>query len=260
MKLNLLAGAALVALATATGAFAQEAEGWYGAVDLGYNTKSDYDARNAPVAQGTGLSPTYVFKTSTEDDWAGFARLGYRYSPKWRVEFEGGYRPGDVDSVRGTPGIGMTPGLTGVTGSFDQTTFITNLIYDFIPESKFHPFVGVGIGLDRVKADYSGKAATYNANFKITGEDTVAAYQALAGFAWALSDRLNLDLTYRYLTTEEVNLKYNVAATTTYTPNFFGPANNGFSGKFNNQTVTVGLRWALGTPTPPPAPVVDTPP
>ena len=46
MKLHLLAGAAIAALAVvATGAAAEQAPGWYGALDLGYNSLSKYKAR-----------------------------------------------------------------------------------------------------------------------------------------------------------------------------------------------------------------------
>ena len=46
MKIKLLAGAALAALAMATASVAS-AEGLYGAVDLGYNLKSNFKNRSA---------------------------------------------------------------------------------------------------------------------------------------------------------------------------------------------------------------------
>ena len=100
MKLNLLAGVALAAMAVATAAAAEQPTGWYGAIDAGYNSMDGWKARS------TGNMPDggpFVYDVSTKEDWAGFARLGYRYSPNWRVEFEGGYRPGDVDSAIGFP-------------------------------------------------------------------------------------------------------------------------------------------------------------
>jgi OOP family OmpA-OmpF porin len=98
MKHILLASAALAAMAVAGSAAAEQANGWYGAVDLGYNWKSDYKGRSQGAMPDGGA---YVYDVATDDDWAGFARLGYRYSPNWRVEFEGGYRPGDISSARG---------------------------------------------------------------------------------------------------------------------------------------------------------------
>ena len=169
MKLHLLAGAAIAALAVvATGAAAEQAPGWYGALDLGYNSLSKYKARSTGNMVDGG---PYVYDVTTDDDWAGFARLGYRYTPNWRVEFEGGYRPGDINGAHGFPrtypteaGLKDTALCTvGVIrtandpcgspgGKFDQTTFMVNVYYDIMPESSFHPFIGAGVGRDHVKA------------------------------------------------------------------------------------------------------------
>ena len=230
MKLNLLAGAALAALAVATGASAEQANGWYGALDAGLNSMGDYKARSANNMVDGG---PFVYDISTEDTWAGFARLGYRYSPNWRVEFEGGYRPGDVDTAIGFPRT--YPGLAGTRdtalctptvirtastecggpeGSLTQTSLFVNLIYDILPESTFHPFVGVGVGLNQVKAKMIGQYSTNPAgrvdHLTIEGTDTVPAVQLLAGLAWELSERLSLDLTYRYVGTEKATFESGV--------------------------------------------------
>jgi opacity protein-like surface antigen len=161
MKLNLLAGVALAAMAVATGAAAEQPTGWYGAVDLGANQMGDYKAHSTFSAMPDG--GRWAYNIGTEDSWAGFARLGYRYSPNWRVEFEGGYRPGDVDTAVGfqrvyTAGVNQppldtalcTPGLIrtastpcgGPSGSLTRTDLMVNLYYDILPDSTFHPFIG----------------------------------------------------------------------------------------------------------------------
>ena len=268
MKLNLLAGVALAAMAAATGAYAEQAQGWYGAVDAGYNTMGAWKAKS------TGNMPDgspFAYDVSTENTWAGFARLGYRYSPSWRVEFEGGYRPGDVDTAIGFKrNYGALSGNTAVDtalctpvkvrasgdacggpdGSLTQSTFMVNLYYDILPESTFHPFVGVGAGLDHIKAKMIGQYSTNPAgvpeHLSIVGDDTVAAYQLLAGMAWELSDRLSLDVTYRYLSAEKATVN-SISSTAAWTP-------GDFSGKLNDQTLSVGLRWAFAAPPPPPPP------
>ena len=288
MKLNLLAGAALAALAVAaTGAAAEQTNGWYGAVDLGYNSTGDYKAKSTGLMADGGA---YSYDVSTKDQWAGFARLGYRYSPNWRVEFEGGYRPGDITGAKGfardyptesglkdtalcTVGVIRTAASPcgSPKGSFDQTSFMVNLYYDIMPDSTIHPFIGAGVGLDHVKAKMIGQLSTSPstgvADLSMTGTDTVPAYQFLAGLAWALSDRLSLDLTYRYLGAEKAKFDGIVAPLSAHdmTP---GLADTGtgwqqpgeFSGKFNDQTVSVGLRWAFGSEAPPPPPPVEAPP
>ena len=100
MKLKLLAGAALAALFAATGASAQDT-GWYGALDLGWHSPQSIDAKgsNPGVSTVAPLSFPYNWSFEPSDSWAGFARVGYKVSPHWRVELEGGYRPGDLNSV-----------------------------------------------------------------------------------------------------------------------------------------------------------------
>lgn len=115
MKLNLLAGAALVAVFAASGVSAQET-GWYGAVDLGYHWPQ------AIKTQSNQTLPDGEFahwSWKSEKDWTGFVRLGYQFNPHVRAEVEGGYRPGDLLSARGpavrhpiglcTPGVTRTP-------------------------------------------------------------------------------------------------------------------------------------------------------
>ena len=74
--------------------------------------------------------------------------------------------------------------------------------------------------------------------------------------AWAISDRANIDLTYRYLTGDAE------FATTSSNAAF---SQGVFEGDYDNShTVTLGLRYAFGpeemAPPPPPPPVVAPPP
>ena len=85
MKFKLLAGAALAAVFAATGASAQV--GWYGAVDLGYHWPDGIQGTSSNnAANGT----PYVWDFNQEDDWAGFARLGYQLTDhltsSWRLK------------------------------------------------------------------------------------------------------------------------------------------------------------------------------
>ena len=77
MKCKLLAGAALAAVFSATGAAAQV--GWYGAVDLGYHW---------PETTSFDTSAGRNIDVKIQDDWAGFARLGYQLN-KFRTDAEG---------------------------------------------------------------------------------------------------------------------------------------------------------------------------
>ena len=87
---------------------------------------------------------------------------------------------------------------------------MANVIYDILPESPINPFVGLGFGINRLNFDVAGQFATVPGaittanpaiqNLTIDNDsDGVVAYQALAGLAWQATDRLDVDLTYRYL-------------------------------------------------------------
>ena len=93
MKFKLLAGAAMAAVFAATGASAQV--GWYGAVDLGYHWPDGIETHSSEQSPPTASPYTWDF--NQEDDWAGFARLGYQLTDHWRVELEVGYRAGDIE-------------------------------------------------------------------------------------------------------------------------------------------------------------------
>jgi opacity protein-like surface antigen len=162
MKIKLLAGAALAAVAIASGASAREV-GWYGAVDAGYHWPMGIDGTSSNNAAN---GKPYDWTISQAEDWVGFARLGYQVSSHWRVELEGGYRPGEVDSVRGgasnailglcAPGVvrtTATPNCGSPVGDLKSITGMGNVIYDILPDSVLNPFIGAGIGINNVKAD-----------------------------------------------------------------------------------------------------------
>ena len=169
MKFKLLAGAAFAAVCVASGASAQET-GWYGAIDLGYHVPESIDTYSASGQTGTSSGPSNNASTlatywdwTVENDWAGFVRLGYQFTPNWRVEAEGGYRAGDLGVVRGIgtatrqqpyglckPGVGAVTSSAACgspDGSIDSWTVMANVLYDFAPDAWLNPFVGAGIGL-----------------------------------------------------------------------------------------------------------------
>ncbi len=250
MKLKLLASVAAAGL-FAAGAASAEPDGWYGAVDAGYHF---FDDINTEAANGAN------WNWEVNDGWAAFGRFGYRFNPNWRVELEGGYRSGDIGTVRavsGNQGLCNTTPLTGPCyspeGEITSTTLMANVIYDFGYSAwGVRPFVGLGVGANRVDTEAKGRLrATPAVSFATDDSSTKFAAQAIAGLAWAVTDRANIDLTYRYLTGDA-----------SFGTNSFGPGAVQFgemSGDYDqSHTVTLGLRYAFGAepaapPPPPPA-------
>ena len=262
MKLKLLAGVALASLFTA-GTASAEPNGWYGAIDAGYNFWSD-DVEAISASLPTTAPPLAI---EVQDDWAGFARLGYRFTPNWRVELEGGYRAGDIGQVsaqaNGLPAVCNISPTTGPCatpdGEHTAATLMANVIYDFGNEDwGFRPFIGLGAGVARVNTQLEGTfAAARGVGVGADDSSTNLAAQALAGVAVRLGDRANLDLTYRYLA---ANMAFETFTSTAAT------AIGDYEGRYEGvHTVTLGLRYAFGAdepayvPPPAPAPLPPAP-
>ncbi|WP_125256087.1 OmpA family protein [Brevundimonas fluminis] len=250
-----LASGAAAAMALSAGAASADPLGWYGAIDAGWH-KADASAWDF---DGTGSE--YEFELA--EDWAAFGRLGYRFDQNWRVELEGGYRGADIETVDKLGG-GLPTGICqpspagaceGPDGTIDAATLMVNVIYDFGDDSwGIRPFVGLGAGVARINTDFIGTQEGQR-GFTIAADDSSAklAAQALAGVSMALGERLDLDLTYRYLMTD---FEFDSIAS--------GPVNFGnFEGPYEDHSLTLGLRWAFGAEpvvVPPPLPPVVPPP
>jgi OmpA-OmpF porin, OOP family len=261
MKVKLLAGVAMAGLFTA-GVANAEPNGWYGAIDAGYHTIGEIET----ISQGTG--PQFDF--DVEDDWAGFARLGYRFDQNWRVELEGGYRSNDIEAIS-NPNAGIPTGICQVgtpagpcgvpDGEISATTLMMNVIYDFGSEGQaLRPFIGLGAGVNRVNTEVLGTlGGNRTVGFGADDSSTELAAQFIGGLAFAISDRAHLDLTYRYLMS---NMEFDSFTST-------AAANPGpFQGRYDDShTLTLGLRYAFGAdepaymppPPPPPPPAAPAP-
>src|SRR5690606_25168038 len=235
VKTLILATSAAGALALSAGAASADPNGWYGAIDAGYHMAE------AETSAG--------FDVEIDDDWAGFARLGYRFTPNWRVELEGGYRPGEI----GEMAVGDVPAICNAIpavgpcenpeGDLTSTSLMMNVIYDFgSADSTLRPFIGLGAGLNRVNTEYLGTLA-FDRTVGVGADDSSSelAAQALAGLTWALSDRASMDLTYRYLMS---NFSFETFASAPVGD--FGPVD----GRYTDHSISLGLRYAFGADEP----------
>ncbi|MBP8072748.1 MAG: porin family protein, partial [Brevundimonas sp.] len=205
VKTFILATSAVGALALSAGVANAEPNGWYGAIDAGYHTLGTVET----ITQGAGAARAN-FDIETQDDWAAFARLGYRFDQNWRVELEGGYRSNDIETID-NPNPGIPTGIcavgpaaspcVGPDGEISAASLMMNVIYDFGSEGDaLRPFIGMGAGMNRVNTEILGTlGGNRTVGFGADDSSTELAAQAIAGLAFAISDRAHLDLTYRYL-------------------------------------------------------------
>jgi len=118
------------------------------------------------------LKPGYGFDVSA----------GYNFDPI-RVEFEFGYKNADVDK--------FTSAGVSVPSSGSSTTIMSCMVdayYDLKNNSKFTPYVGVGLGALYGEFEDPG--------FK--SHDTVFGYQLIVGAAYNVTQNVSIDLSYRF--------------------------------------------------------------
>jgi len=209
-KALLLAGLMVAGLPTL--AHAQ----WYVGADVGANY--------VPSASVSGLNNT---NTDYNVGLVGLGQVGYSYgAPK--VELEVGYRTNDVDKVNSVSGGGTESSLS----------FMVNGLYDFTPASKWHPFLGAGIGVAQVNNDKVGT----NGTTTYSGNDWRFAYQGIAGIGYDYTQNWMVKAQYRYFATMDNTVTGTNAAAT-----------RGDIG-YQNHSVLLGLTYKFNKPAAAPAP------
>lgn len=166
----------------ATAATAAQGD-WYVRGDLGYVFGGD-------TLDGDIFVPG-DHDASTEGGWRAAVAAGYLVESDLRVELDVAYSDRDTDDGQlfGAP-------LPTVSGSLSAWMVTANLVWD-IPHKLFgaQPFVGAGVGLLSVDADYTSiDAAT------ITTDDTdnEAVGKMFAGVAYPIGNNLEATFTYQY--------------------------------------------------------------
>jgi opacity protein-like surface antigen len=144
MRASLFSGAAIACAVAGVlcGAPAQaQPDGWdqpasgpYVAVDAGYRFSNSLRIEN--------YSPPNVRLTDSSGGAIFTGRGGYAFNPNLRVEIEGDFRPNFTQHA-------------AATGNW---TLLGNVIYDFVPESRLHPFIGAGAGVNWQRVPRSSPA------------------------------------------------------------------------------------------------------
>lgn len=143
----------------------------------------------------------------------------------YRVEGELSYRKDEVKSHRLNGGAA----LPGSTGDAKTTALMLNGYLDFNTSSNFTPYLGGGLGF--AKVDFSGFGVDAIPDV-LDDDDTVFAYQLIAGAGFALSPTTELFAEYRYFKTEDADVTTSAATG--------GVAN---SMKYESNNVLAGVRF-----------------
>lgn len=154
------------------------------------------------------------------DTGFGFAAaVGYAVDNGFRVEGEIAGRYNEMDKYSNDYGYVYID--DGYVSAF---SLMANAFYNFMPESTISPFVGAGIGLVGISADFDYDDDDDGDWDDDSEFDTVPAYQLAAGVSIAVSEQMTVDVQYRYFKADDAEF-------------------DGFDMEYATQNAMVGLRY-----------------
>jgi len=163
------------------------AEGLYVSGNIGFAMASDSDITDSTV-------PGVTVNTEFDTGLAFGAALGYDFN-RFRAEGEISYQKNDIDKI-GSPGV-----ILDATGDAKALSFLINGYYDVINSSAFTPYISAGIGFAQVEFnDLDISSLGFSGS---NDEDTVFAYQIGIGVGYAVTEKVTIDVKYRYFGTED---------------------------------------------------------
>ena len=167
--------------------------------DDGYTSNAEVE-----FASGTGI----VIAVGTGED------VGLR------GELEFGYRKIDYDKMK------YDDEAESIDLDGDQVTlsFMANGLYAFDISQTVRPYFGVGLGM--AKHESTGRS-TSGEN---SDDDTVFAYQGMAGVGFALAEQTEVRVGYRYFATQDAN---------------FGTDGYEFDLSYGSHSVEAGIRFSF---------------
>ncbi len=185
------------------------------------------------LENSTVTVPNKSFNTEYNTGYALSGAVGYSYGSHLsdylvgpRTEFEVSYRSNDADKIGG---------ISARSGTFGALGLMLNGLLDFLPDSKWHPFIGAGVGaadLNFGNASQSTGASAYKV------DDWQFAYQGIAGLAYDVVPNWQLKVDYRYFATMDPSAIY---------------ANNSSGhSEYKDHSIFLGVTYKFAPPPPPP--------
>ena len=220
--------------------------GWYLRGDIGISSQSVKKLESP--APGFDLAPVI----NKGFDSAGIYDLGvgYKFNNWLRVDLTGEYRARASFNALQTFTCAVGPGCPNGFGS-DQYTgvksewlFLTNLYLDLGTWNAITPFVGAGIGFDRLTIGNFTDFNVQNGAIGFSGDNSKwnFAWALYAGASYQVTPTFAIELSYRYVNLGDGSSKDLIA------PDGTNPTNNPI--RFKNVTsndVRLGVRWMFAS-------------
>jgi OOP family OmpA-OmpF porin len=176
---------AITAAALPAAAHAQDTGGLYGRIDGGYSPGAGADIdTTALIGVGADQKDGYLISGA----------IGYADPSGFRVEGEVSHRQ---NKLKASPTL--NPG-----GKLSANSVMLNGYYEFGgTEAKIRPYLGAGAGVafGKLRAENSAPLLPVSIDDKTTS----FAYQAMAGVAVKMSDKVAVDLGYRYFVASKID-------------------------------------------------------
>jgi opacity protein-like surface antigen len=215
--------------------------GWYLRGDVGVGMQSFRDVTITPPAPGFRVVQNYM-----EDALIVGGGFGYQFNDWFRFDATMEYR--------GNQGFGYLLNNTGAFGQFNNyrghMSSVVGLLNAYFDIGNFYgltPFVGAGVGFAHNRfsgfQDVGFIGAGGGFGFAQNTTSTQLAWALHAGVAYAVTDNLKLELSYRYLNMGGPNAG---AITCQGVPP--GCTNSFTLRDMDSHDFRVGMRWSLGAP------------
>lgn len=250
---KLMLSAFLLAVFSAT----SQAEGFYIGGSLSYNDQDDVHTdgtfnrdylTGGPIDLLVPAGTSVNWQTDLDSGWGANFMLGWQMD-SFRVELEYAYAENDVDKHKNVVvgnlnidtldasllvegalddlGISVGDLVRDGRGDFESDYLFLNAYYDFDLGTQWSPYVGAGIGNAWVDVSYRPSRVRI-----IDDDDSVFAWQVMAGLNYLCSEQLTFFGGLRWRETDDIGVRSSLI-----------PAN--FSLEVENFIVEGGMRWSF---------------
>lgn len=203
---NAFAGGELYPVTEAPEVAVVAAQGWYIRGDLGYSGWIDGDGPRYHYYDINGdLQSNGVGDMDFDDSFSYGVGMGYQFNNYFRADLTADFFNSSVDGESqigsNCPVGGASCDLSHETG-FDAISIMANGYVDLGTYAGFTPYVGAGIGSTNIQWD-DARTVTCDATSCDTttnpGEESWRfTYALMAGASYDLTNRIKLDVGYRY--------------------------------------------------------------
>lgn len=200
------------------------------------NIYTSFQAGTTWLNNSDNTSTDFNIESDYKVGYALAVRVGTRVTPNWRVEGELSYAENDVSTLTIKNDGGLGQALVGhsldgthvdANGWVSSLSGMANVIYDFTPDRRLHPYIGAGIGVARINANNVG----FSGYTIVDDSTTDFAYQGIAGASLDVAPAMAVYLDYHFFAVPN--------------PRFHDVSGAGFDGEFKSNTISVGVTYGF---------------